>query len=200
MIIKDKILFSDKDGGAILFASPENNDEIEFRIYDYGAGINYKNGGWNEWPFWDEYLESYAEWEAESIIKPIIEKYCNDFYCYTILTYNSNDIGSVRDYYMTNKRHLSWHDEDHFEALQTACIRLYEYDEGTVEQNIIEPILSDLLELDFVIENVTFYLYANESEKISTKTYDYKDGAFQFSREIDDLDTYLYGGRRKSKK
>lgn len=167
MIVKDNITIN-KDGVVTFYASPEDNDEIEFRIDDCG-----------QMGFSDEYLKCYAEWEAKTIISPIIKKYCNDFYCYTILTIRFADIDVLEDYYMENKKHLNW--QEHFGKLNFAGIRIYGFDENRVEQNIVDPLLSDLLKLDFIIERVTFYLYKNERDKETAITYyyEYKDEEYQ---------------------
>lgn len=169
MTIKDEFSFT--EGVATFFATPVNNSEIEFKIIDWGDS----RGG-----FRDDYLESYAEWEAECIIDSVVEKYCNNFICYTILTLTVRfaEVGMLEEYYMEYKEHLDW--QEYFGKLYFAGIRIHGYDENLVKQNVIEPVLSDLIKLDFVIENVTFYLYEKEGDQNESTTYQYqyKSGEF----------------------
>ena len=168
MIIKEGVTLY--DDAYSLFAYPKNNPEIEFRAIDWGRDIVFK----------DDYLESYSEWEAKTIIDSIVKNYFTSYYCYTILTYEQKTKDILLEYYNTNKRHLSWQDGNHLDELQFAGIRLYGSDENLVEKNVMEPVLSDVLKLDFIVQRVTFYLYENEEEKGAIKSYiyEYKDGEY----------------------
>lgn len=159
MVINEKE-FLDYDGARALYASPQNNDEIKFRVFNTWRG------------FEDEYCQRYAEWEAKCIITPIVEKYCDNFYCYTILTIRFDDIDFLSEYYVANKEHLNW--QNYFGKLEFVGIQLYQYDESMAKQNIIDPILSELLKLDFIINSVTFYMYENEGDKDASVTYYYE--------------------------
>ncbi|MGL5437829.1 MAG: hypothetical protein ACRDBO_21010 [Lachnospiraceae bacterium] len=174
MILNDQILLG-KDGVTVLIATPVNNSEVRFRIIDWGES----RGG-----FRDDYLASHAEWEAKCIIDSIIERYCSNFQCSTILTFidRMTGTGVLEEYYMENKEHLDW--QSHFGKLESVVISCYEYEDSFVEQNIIEPTLSELLKLDFLINRVTFYLYESEGDKEAEITYhyEYENGDFQLRK------------------
>lgn len=173
----EKIIFEDGlvliDGAGAFNAYPENNKEIRFRIIEWS----------NEKGFRDDYLERCAGWEASTIIDSIVKKYAADYSCYAGLDTSEETTDALLDFYTTNKRHLSWSDQEHFKELGVVDIRLYGYDESTLEKTMFEPILSDILSLDFTTETVIFKLYKNEGDKKAAEKYfyEYQEGEYHLS-------------------
>ncbi|WP_066085739.1 hypothetical protein [Anaerotignum neopropionicum] len=162
------------DDASAFNAYPENNKEIRFQIVDWGT----ERAG-----FRDDYLERYAGWEASTIIGNIVKKYAADYSCYAGLDTSEETTDALLHFYTTNKRHLSWYDQEHFNELGVADIRLYGYDESTLEKTMFEPIFSDILSLDFTTNTIIFRLYKNEGDKKETKLYlyNYQDGEYHLS-------------------
>jgi len=168
MVIKEGVVVLVDDAYS-LEAHPENNPEIVFRISD-----------WKERGFKEDYLVVYAEWEGKTVVDDIVKNYSTNYYCHTTVNHSQEIRDILLDFYTKNKRHLSWYDNGHLKELSNINIKLYDYNEDAIEKNVMESILSDILNLDFIAETVYFHLYENEDEKKESKSYiyEYEDGEY----------------------
>lgn len=162
IIVEEKITYYDSI--YTIYAYPQNNEDVQFTV-------RYLE---NDSIFIDDYFERYSEWEAATIIDSILSNFVSNHGCRTVMYFTDNLKDELYAYNNLNGRPLSWYDEQHFDSLSYVHIEIYDSNDTIEEENFIEPALSSIENLNFLIERVKIEIYKNVGDSEPLKEYNYK--------------------------